>query len=121
MRYTFNLKSPKEEKETLIYFSSYFKEEAKKFVYSTGEVINPKDWDFKYRQPNNLTGRTKEAEIQRTVKKQMDRYSIFFIEIVNRYKNSNQDIDIEIVRNEFDKHFKKVKTVSSVNRQQKVD
>ncbi|MBI9041686.1 tyrosine-type recombinase/integrase [Lutibacter sp.] len=113
MRYTFNLKNPKEDKETLIYFSSYFKNEGKKFVYSTGETIHSKDWDFKYRQPNNLTGRTKDAEVQRTVKKQLDRYSNFFIELVNRYKNSNQDIDIEIVRDEFDKHFKKVKKNSS--------
>jgi len=113
MRYTFNLKTPKSDKDTLIYFSSYFKSEGKKFVYSTGETINPKDWDFQNRQPNNLTGRSKDAEIQRTVKKQIDRYSNFFTEIINRYKNSNQEIDIDIVRSEFDKHFKKVKSISN--------
>ncbi|WP_457609926.1 tyrosine-type recombinase/integrase [Lutibacter sp.] len=113
MRYTFNLKKPKGDKVTLIYFSSYFKSEGKKFVYSTGETINPKDWDFQNRQPDNLTGRSKDAEIQRTLKKQIDRYSNFFTEIVNRYKNSNQEIDIEIVRTEFDRHFKKVKSLSN--------
>lgn len=113
MRYTFNLKNPKENKDTLIYFSSYFKSEGKKFVYSTGETINPEDWDFQNRQPKNLTGRNKEAEIQRTIKKQIERYANFFTEVINRYKNSNQEIDIEIVRGEFDKYFKKVKTISN--------
>jgi len=113
MRYTFNLKNPKGDKSTLIYFSSYFNDEGKKFVYSTGEKIHPENWDFENRQPNNLTGRTKQAETQRTIKKQLDRYSNFFTELINRYKNSNQEIDIEIVRSEFDKHFKKVKAVSN--------
>jgi integrase len=113
MRYTFNLKNPKSEGETLIYFSTYFKSEGKKFVYSTGEKILPNEWDFKYRQPNNTIGRTKNAEDHRTIKKQLDRYSNFFTEIINRYKNSNQEIDIETVRKEFDKHFKKVKTISN--------
>jgi len=62
MRYTFNLKNPKSDKETLIYFSSYFKNEGKKFVYSTGEQIPPSEWDFKLRQPNNVTGRSSRAE-----------------------------------------------------------
>ena len=79
----------------LILFSAYFKEEGKKFVYSTGEIIHPSDWDFKSIQPNNLNGRTAKAEVLRTIKRQLDRYSNFFIEITNRYRNSNQEITIE--------------------------
>lgn len=90
MRSTFNLKEPNKKGETSIRFVAYFKNEGKKFIYSTGEVIHPDDWDFTNIQPNNLTGRTAKAEIQRTVKRQLDRYSSFFVEIVNRYKNSNQ-------------------------------
>jgi len=113
MRYTFNLKSPKGAGETLIYFSTYFKNEGKKFVYSTGEKISPNEWDFNYRQPNNTSGRTKQAENHRTIKKQLDRYSNFFTETINRYKNSNQEYDIETIKKEFDKHFKKVKAISN--------
>ena len=108
MKSTFNLRKPKSEKETLILFSAYFKNENKKFVYSTGETIIPKEWDFKNKQPNNLSGRTKIADTHRSIKRQLDRYSNFFIEITNQYKNTNQEITIEAIRNEFDANFKKV-------------
>lgn len=113
MRSTFNLKEPKKDGETLILFSAYFKEEGKKFVYSTGEIIHPSDWDFKSIQPNNLNGRTAKAEVLRTIKRQLDRYSNFFIEITNRYRNSNQEITIENIREEFEKEFKKTKSQSN--------
>lgn len=45
MKYTFKLKEPNSEKETLILFSSYFKNENRKFIFSTGENIHPKNWD----------------------------------------------------------------------------
>ena len=46
MKYTFYLKEPKSLNESLIFFSCYFKEEKKKFIYSTGEKIQPSSWDF---------------------------------------------------------------------------
>ena len=46
MKSTFYLKYPNGDKETLILFSAYFKNEGRKFVYSTGEVIHPDEWDF---------------------------------------------------------------------------
>lgn len=112
-RYTFNLKEPKKDGETLILLSSYFKEEGRKFVYSTGETVNPKHWDFDNRQPNNLNGRTKEAEIQRSIKTQLDRYSSFLIDTVNSFKLSKRDIIISEIRAEFDKEFKRTKGVSN--------
>jgi hypothetical protein len=42
MKSSFHLKNPKGEKESLIYFSAYFKNEGKKLIYSTGETILPK-------------------------------------------------------------------------------
>lgn len=105
---TFFLRKPKGNKETLILFSSYFKSEGKKFVYSTGETIHPSEWDKKSKMPNDLNGRTKRAENHRAIKFQLDRYSNFFIAITNRYKNSNQEITVENIRNEYDKEFKRV-------------
>ena len=87
MNFTFKLKEPNSDKETLIYFRAYFGTERKNFIYSTGEKIKPSEWDLKNRQPNDLNGRTKKAENHRTIKKQLDRYSSYFVEIVNRYKN----------------------------------
>jgi integrase len=110
MNFTYKLKEPKSDKETLIYFRSYFLNENKNFIYSTGEKINPSEWDFDNRQPNDLNGRTKRAENHRSVKKQLDRYSSFFTEIVNRYKNINEDLNVEIIRQRFNEEFKKIKS-----------
>lgn len=109
MNFTFKLKEPNSEKETLIYFRSYFDNEKKNFIYSTGEKILSSEWDFKNRLPNDLHGRTKKAENHRSIKKQLDRYSNFFTEIVNRYKNINEELTIDIVRQRFDEEFKKIK------------
>ncbi len=110
MNFTYKLKEPKSDKETLIYFRSYFLNENKNFIYSTGEKINPLEWDFENRQPNDLNGRTKRAENHRSIKKQLDRYSSFFTEIVNRYKNINEDLTLEIIRQRFNEEFKKIKS-----------
>jgi len=72
MNYTFKLKQPNGTKESLIYFRSFFNNENKNFIYSTGEKIKPSEWDFEGRQPNDLNGRTKRAEIHRSVKMQLD-------------------------------------------------
>lgn len=110
MNFTYKLKEPKSEKETLIYFRSYFLNENKNFIYSTGEKIIPSEWDFENRQPNDLNGRTKRAENHRSIKKQLDRYSSFFTEIVNRYKNINEDLTLDILRQRFNEEFKKIQS-----------
>ncbi|CAM1346374.1 tyrosine-type recombinase/integrase [Tenacibaculum crassostreae] len=108
MTCTFNLKDKKKNGLTLIYLKAYFKKEGKRFVYSTGESINPNEWDFKNRQPNNLTGRTSQADSHRTIKRQLDRYSNLFLLITETYKNTNQELTVEKIRQEFDKEFKRV-------------
>lgn len=112
MNYTFKLKQPNGTKESFIYFRSFFNNENKNFIYSTGEKIKPSEWDFEGRQPNDLNGRTKKAEIHRSVKMQLDRYSSFFTEIVNRYKNINEELTVDILKQRFDEKFKKI-TVKS--------
>lgn len=109
MRCTFNLKDRNKNGATLIYLKAFFKNENKRFVYSTGESIHPDEWDFKNRQPNNLTGRTAKANSHRTIKMQLDRYSSHFIKTTEFFKNTNQEITVEKVRQEFDKEFKRVK------------
>ena len=112
MKSSFHLKNPKGDKESLIYFSAYFKNEGKKLIYSTGESIIPKEWEFKNRMPNDLTGRTTRANKHRTINVQLNRYTDFYIKIINRYIHLEQDITIENIRNEFDKEFKKTKAGS---------
>ncbi|EHM7982833.1 tyrosine-type recombinase/integrase [Elizabethkingia anophelis] len=110
MNYTFKLKQPNDTKETLIYFRSYFGNENKNFIYSTGEKIKSIEWDFENRQPNDLNGRTKRAENHRSIKKQLDRYSSFFTEIVNRYKNIGEELTLDLLKQRFDEEFKKIAT-----------
>jgi len=109
MRSTFNLKVKKKQGKTLIYLIAHFNNEGKKFVYSTGENIHPKDWDFKNRQPKGLTGRTAFADTQRSIKIQLDRYANFFRKITDLYQNTGQELTIENIRKEFNKEFKRAK------------
>ena len=112
MKSSFHLKNPKGDKESLIYFSAYFKNESKKLIYSTGETITPKEWNFKNRMPNDLSGRTTRADNHRAINMQLNRYTDFYIKIINRYIHAEEEITIENIRNEFDKEFKKTKTGS---------
>ncbi|WNH10556.1 tyrosine-type recombinase/integrase [Thalassobellus suaedae] len=113
MRSTFNIKEPKGDKETLILFSAYFKDEGRKFVYSTGEAINPKEWDFENRQPNDLSGRSERANKHRAIKRQLDRYSNFFSDTIQNFKLANREILISEIKENFDVEFKRTKSISS--------
>ncbi|OAD92661.1 integrase [Aequorivita soesokkakensis] len=113
MKKTFNLKKPNAEGLSLIYLKAYFKNEGRKFVYSTGEHIKPEDWDFENRQPKNLNGRTEHANKQRGVKRQLDRYSNFFSDLVQSYKLSNREIIISDFKNDFDIEFKRTQSLGS--------
>lgn len=108
MNYSFRLKYPNLDKESLIYFTASFKNEGKTFVYSTGEKIHPKNWDFDNKRPANLSGRKKDAELRRSIDTQLSRYSIFFKELISRYKTINEKLTIEMARDEFNVEFKKV-------------
>lgn len=107
MHYSFKLQYPNRDKLSPILFSSYFKEEGKKFVYSTGVSIHPSDWDFDNIRPKNLTGRDKEASNRKFIDNQLSRYSNKFSEIVNRFKSINEILTIEKIREEFNIEFKK--------------
>ena len=73
MKYFFYLDKPKSDKPTTIFFATYFKEENKKFVYSTGEKILPIHWNFETNSPI-LKGQKKD-KFASTIKKQIGRYS----------------------------------------------
>lgn len=110
MKYSFVLNERKKDGETTILFSVYFKTEGRKFIYSTGESIDPNEWDFKARQPNNLTGRTKQAKRHREIKTQLGRYSSELERIAGEYKIIGEALTIKMLRSEFDSVFKKGKS-----------
>ena len=108
MTHTFYLKEPKSIKKTLIYFSCSFKSEGKKFVYSTGEKIFPKHWSKVNNQPVSK-GKSKDINSS-IIKSQLNRYTNIFEKTVGFCKMTNKDFSSLILRDEFDKEFKKVST-----------
>lgn len=112
MKYSFFLKEPKSQKDTLILFSSYFKKEDKKFVYSTGENINPSNWDKINRFPF-LKGKDKSPDSE-SIKSQLNRYSDLFNELVSRYKMANEELTSKELKKAFDEEFKKAKTGKNI-------
>src|SRR5690625_3360477 len=110
MNYTFRLKEPNSENETLIYFRSYFGNEKRELIYSTGEKIQPSEWDFDNYQPNNLRGRGKIGNNHRTINKQLNRYSDLLQEIVNQYKNIEEELTIIKVRIRVNEEYIKTKS-----------
>ncbi|SHG26297.1 tyrosine-type recombinase/integrase [Flagellimonas flava] len=113
MKFTFNLKKPNKKGHSLILFSVYFKTEGRKFVYSTGEFLSPNEWNYDFRQPKNLTGRTEEANKHRAIQRQLDRYSNFFSDLISEYKLANKEVTISSIKEDFDKEFKRSKAISS--------
>lgn len=104
MKYTFYLKEPKSERETLILFSCYFKNENRKFVYSTGETIKPQQWDKVSRLPRSGKDKAKFAD---SIKMQLNRYSDLLLESESQYKRIGEDFTIKIIKKIFDEEFKK--------------
>ncbi len=104
MKYSFRLKYPKQEKETLIYFTVSFKNEGKTFVYSTGEKISPKYWDFKNKMP---LSRGNVSKFSKSIKLQLDRHSSLFLETESLYKRIKEDFTSKAIKKVFDEEFKK--------------
>ena len=106
MHHSFKLKYPNGDKETLIYFASFFKNEGKSFIYSTGEKIHPNQWDLKDKQPINLFGRDSEAKNRKSINNELSKYSNKFTEVVNRYKTINEELTLDKLKDEFNVEFK---------------
>lgn len=105
MKYTFKLKEPNSQKETLIYFTCFFKDENKKFIYSTGEKIHPKNWDATNKFPF-LNGKNK-AEFLESIKMQLNRYSDLMQKTESERKKINEPFTSETLKKVFDEEFKR--------------
>lgn len=109
MTHSFYLKEPQGrvgKKSSLIYFTCHFKNESKKFVYSTGENISPIHWNFDENRPK-LKGSQKDAN-SKSIQTQLDRYSNKFNEFEGLYIKINEDFTSKALKEAFDIEFKKV-------------
>lgn len=111
LRSTFVLKEPQgkgraSNNDTLILFRCNFKSEGKRFIYSTGERIAPKSWDFKNRQP--LLHGPNRSKIASTIRMQINRYKDKFEELQALCKAMDRDFTSKVLKDEFDKEFKRL-------------
>jgi len=104
MNYTFKLKEPNSSKDTLILFTCFFKDENKRFVFSTGEKINPINFDSKNKFPF-MSGKYKD-KFAESIKMQLNRYSDLMLETESLYKRINEDFTSKILKKVFDEAFK---------------
>lgn len=111
MKYTFNLRKPKSDKETLILFSCYFNEEKKKFVYSTKKAILAKHWDFKNKCPNKKGVLV--SQNQKQITKRLNDFATEFQKIISRSELGEQTFDSIILKDHFDQAFERVSKSSS--------
>src|SRR5690606_28340790 len=112
MTYTFSLKKPNSNNETLIYFSCYFKEERKQFVYSTGEKILPIHWDKNNNRPF-LKGLKKDTNAS-TINLQLGRYSEAFLSAESDCKRMEQEFTSKYLKDSFNARFKKGTVKSNI-------
>lgn len=112
MTSTFYLKEPRSKTTSLIYFSCYFKEEGKKFVYSTGESISPRHWDQKNKMP--VMRGSKKSNNRGAIKLQLDRYGACFEQTRSRCLSMQQDFTSQLLKKAFDEEFKKAPTGKNI-------
>jgi len=111
MKYTFHLRKPKSEKETLILFSCYFNDEKKKFVYSTQKSILPIHWDFENKCPRK-TGKNTSYNKVDIAKKLRDFEDAFHL-IKSRSELGDLIFNSSVLKEHFDKVFHRAITASS--------
>jgi len=103
MKHTFFLRRPKDDKETLIIFSCYFKNEQKQFKYSTRESILSKHWDNQ-----NCRARKKGKDLaidQIRINSVLNRYSDEFYVFQSRCEMSKIEFTSQLLKEHFDHTF----------------
>lgn len=105
MKHTFFLRDPKTSKRSLILFTCFFKNEAKKFVYSTGESIETKYWNKEEKRPNTV-GKSI-SPVMNSILTQLNRYSEEFNKVRSRLMMMDEEFTSQSLRLAFDKEFRK--------------
>jgi integrase len=103
MKQSFYLRKPKGNKETLILFSCYFKNEQKQFVYSTRETINPNHWDSENKKPKNKGKQisSSQRQISKTLNKFIDEFYLF----QSRCEMSKVKFTSQLLKEHLDQEF----------------
>lgn len=100
----FYLKEPNGDKDTIIIIQYYISDEKKIFKYSTGEVINPIDWDFNARMPKSRKGA--DGVRLRKITTYIMQYNDLLVTIIDNFKLNGEKITRDKLKNAFDSKFK---------------
>ena len=103
----FKLKSPNSKNESLIIFYSNLKN-GQRFVYSTGEKINPKLWDPINQYPIKTKSRIDFLKCN-SVRSQLERYTSVYREFESISHSLNEPLTKEKIRSYFDQTFKNIR------------
>jgi len=104
----FYLKEPNGDKDTIIIIQYYISDEKKIFKYSTGEVINPIDWDFNARMPKSRKGA--DGVRLRKITTYIMQYNDLLVTIIDNFKLNGEKITRDKLKKAFDGRFKPEKS-----------
>ena len=103
------LKHPNQSKPSLILCYATL-QDGERFVYSTGEKIEPRLWDARVQQPK----RTKVQKDQETINSlnlQLNRYLEAYQQLKNHFRSTDQMLTKQVLKAEFDQRFKNISSI----------
>ena len=106
----FYLKNPKSINNTLIYIIFYVKADKKNFKYSTGQNINPDNWDFENRFPKLKRGTP--GKKNKHISNVLTLYKSTLENILKDYETNNKKLYRLNLREIFDNEFKNEKPIT---------
>jgi integrase len=103
------LKHPNQSKPSLILCYATL-QDGERFVYSTGEKIEPHLWDARVQQPIR-TKVQKDQETINSINLQLNRYLEAYQQLKNHFRSTDQVLTKQVLKAEFDQHFKNISSI----------
>ena len=103
------LKHPNQSKPSLILCYANL-QDGERFVYSTGEKIEPRLWDARVQQPKR-TKVQKDQETINSINLQLNRYLDAYQQLKNHFRSTDQVLTKQVLKAEFDQRFKNIRSI----------
>ena len=103
------LKHPNQSKPSLILCYATL-QDGERFVYSTGEKIEPRLWDARVQQPKR-TKVQKDQETINSINLQLNRYLEVYQQLNNHFRSTDQVLTKQVLKAEFDQRFKNIRSI----------
>jgi len=103
------LKHPNQSKPSLILCYATL-QDGERFVYSTGEKIEPRLWDTRVQQPKR-TKVQKDQETINSINLQLNRYLDAYQQLKNHYRSTEEVLTKQDLKAEFDQRFKNIRSI----------